>query len=90
LRDKLRVGASLVVGDRYTTASYGRAIREGCKRARVPRWAANQLRHAALTEVRATFDLDTAQDLGGHKQPTTTGRYAKPTGAGEKAARRLG
>lgn len=36
----------------YDTQSYGRAIADGCKKAGVPHWAPNRLRHSAATRIK--------------------------------------
>jgi integrase len=54
-----------------------RAIKKGCERAMVPRWAPNQLRHAAATEIREKFSLEDAQIFLGHEKADTTERYAE-------------
>ena len=40
-------------GDRYTVASYRRAIQAACHQAGVARWHPHQLRHAGGTEIRS-------------------------------------
>lgn len=61
---------------RYTTGSYGRAIKRAAKAAGVPPWNANQLRHAAGTEIRSKFGLEGARAVLGHTDPRTTMIYA--------------
>src|SRR5262249_44292241 len=39
-------------GDCYTVQSYERAIAMACRKAGVPHWSPNQLRHAKATELR--------------------------------------
>jgi len=51
----IRRGESRTPGDAYTTQSYGRALAKAAKRAGVPRWAPNQLRHARATELRTRY-----------------------------------
>ncbi len=65
-------------GDRYTTAAYGNRISEVCKRHGIPIWSPNQLRHAAASQVRRNFDLDSARAVLGHQrgQEETTLIYA--------------
>ena len=55
------------LGDRYTTDSYCRAIRRGCKAASVPRWTPLQLRHTAATALRREYGIDVAQTILGHQ-----------------------
>ena len=65
------------LGDRYSTRSYGHAIGYGCKRAGVPVWGPNRLRHNAATTFRKEFGLDTARAVLGHSDVGTTTIYAE-------------
>ena len=56
---------------------YGNTIASACKKAGIPRWAPNQLRHAAGTEIREKFGLEYAQAALGHANAQTTQIYAK-------------
>jgi integrase len=58
---------------------YGAAIADACKKAGIPRWSPNQLRHAAGTEIRDKFGLDYAQAALGHAHAQITQIYAKAT-----------
>jgi integrase len=64
-------------GKQYTTSSYNRAINKACKKAGVPPWHPNQLRHTKLTEIREDYSPDCAQAVGGHSSVKTTEIYAK-------------
>jgi integrase len=80
-------------GQRYTVASYGRAIEGACKKADaaahqkdpkipadqvvVPHWHPNQLRHAKATEIRREAGLDAARVVLGHRSPAITEVYAE-------------
>jgi site-specific recombinase XerD len=64
---------------------YIRAIAAACKKAGVPVWTPNQLRHADGTEVREKFGLEYAQAVLGHSSAKTTEIYAKASF--EKAAK---
>ena len=64
---------------------YGNAIATACKKAGVPKWTPNQLRHAGGTEVRNKFGLDYAQAVLGHSSAKMTEIYAKASF--EKAAK---
>jgi integrase len=64
-------------GEKYTTASYGRAVARACLGAGVPHWHPNQLRHAYATEVRRRFGLEAAQVLLGHARADVTQVYAE-------------
>lgn len=79
--------------DQYVTASYGRAIARACDLAFLPpdgmaesdvkawqaanRWAPNQLRHTAATEIRRRFGLEAAQVILGHAEAKITEIYAE-------------
>ena len=64
---------------------YASQIALACKKAGVPVWTPNQLRHRGGTEVREKFGLDAAQVILGHSNASTTEIYAKLSF--EKAAR---
>jgi integrase len=64
-------------GVRYNKDSYRSAIRRACRKAGVPVWHPNQLRHNAATEVRAKFGLDAAQAVLGHAKADVTQVYAE-------------
>jgi integrase len=64
-------------GDHYTTQSYARAIARGCKKAGVPHWAPNQLRHTAATEIRKRYGLEAVQSVLGHAHAKTSEIYAE-------------
>ncbi len=66
-----------VIGERYTTDSYRRAIQRACDQAKVPRWHPNQLRHNAGTNIRREFGLEAAQVMLGHAEIDTTQIYAE-------------
>jgi integrase len=61
----------------YTADSYGTAVGRACKRAGVPHWSPNQLRHLFATVVRAGFGLEAAQVLLGHEKCDITQVYAE-------------
>jgi integrase len=64
-------------GNRYSTSSYDRAVRQACLKANVPRWHPNQLRHTKATELRREAGLDAARVVLGHKSPQITEVYAE-------------
>jgi integrase len=71
--------------------SYATAIRRAAKKANVPHWFPNQLRHASGTTVRDEFGLEHAQLFLGHATADVTQVYAKANA--EKAievARKIG
>lgn len=78
-------------GECYNAASLRRAIHRACDKAGVERWAPNQLRHAAATEVRAKFGLEAAQTILGHSTARMSEHYAEQNlAAGAEVARAIG
>jgi integrase len=76
-RDRSKPDAIRTPGDQYTKASYNRAVNRACKKAGVPQWTVNQLRHSSGTEVRNKYGLDAAQAVLGHANASTTEIYAE-------------
>jgi integrase len=74
---RIRHARSRRPGEHYTVTSYDRAIANACRRAGVPPWAPNQLRHTKATEVRREAGLDAARALLGHRSTATTGVYTE-------------
>ncbi len=58
-------------GKPFSTADYGNAIARACRRAGVPRFGPNRLRHTAATEAAERFDPATAAALLGHSPGST-------------------
>jgi integrase len=80
-RDRRKRNPKRVLGDRYNARSYGHAIAKACDKAGVPRWAPNQLRHAAASKLRKQFGLDVTRACLGHSTPVVTEVYAELDGA---------
>lgn len=76
-RDRSKRNARRLPGERYDRTAYLNAIRRACRKADVPYWTPNQLRHSASTLLRNRFDLETAQVVLGHRKPDTTLLYAE-------------
>jgi integrase len=64
-------------GDRYTPDSLRQAVVNACRRAGVPDWHPNQLRHNAATRLRREFGLDVARAVLGHSSTAVTEVYAE-------------
>lgn len=81
-----------IVGAHYTVDSFRRAIDEGCKKANVPSWSPNQLRHNAATHLREEFGIDVAGTILGHSiASSVTAIYAENSAEKAMAAiRRIG
>jgi integrase len=60
-----------------TRAALRRSIHRGCKRAGIPNWHPNQIRHTVGTEVRSEYGLEAAQVLLGHSHADVTQSYAE-------------
>lgn len=76
-RNRRRPSPRRSPGESYDTRSYNRAIARACKRAGLPKWAPNQLRHAAATETRRKYGLEAAQALLGQRRIEVTQIYAQ-------------
>lgn len=84
----VRFAAGRTPGTRYTTASYGKAIAAGCRRAGVTPWHPHQLRHNAATRLRAEFGPDTTRAILGQRSLQATQIYAELSE--DKAAEAMG
>ncbi len=81
-----------VLGDRYTTASYRKAMERACLRAKVEVFTPHQLRHLAATRIRAEFGVDVARAMLGHSLAAVTEVYSREVdrGLAERAAAAMG
>jgi len=88
-------------GERYTTASYRRAIQRAVDRInrqqkkqgqpQLERWSPNRLRHTAATEIRRQFGLEAAQVALGHSSADVSQIYAeRDLTLAQEIARRVG
>lgn len=64
-------------GDEYDTRAVGHAITRACVRAKIQPWTPHQLRHAALSRIRAEHGLEAAASVGGHWSLSVTEGYTK-------------
>jgi integrase len=77
-RDRKRRGRrARVWADRYEVTVYYHAIARGCRKAGVPAWGPNRLRHNFATAIRRDAGLEVAQVVLGHASPDTTLIYAE-------------
>jgi integrase len=76
-RDRRSRRPRRVPAERYSVATYGRAIARACERAGVPHWHPHQLRHTKATEIRREAGLDAARAVLGHRTPAVTEVYAE-------------
>jgi integrase len=70
----------------YSTGTYDRAVLRGCRKAGVPPWSPNQLRHSAATRFRERFGLERTRELLGHQQTATSELYAEKSRRNAAAA----
>jgi integrase len=63
-------------GDHYTARVYARAIMRACRKAGVPEWGPNRLRHSRATELRG-YGLDMVKTILGHSKVETSQVYAE-------------
>jgi integrase len=64
-------------GGLYSKAGYEGAIARACRRAGVPPWGPNRLRHNCATRVRRLYGLDGAAAVLGHKLGLVSEVYAE-------------
>lgn len=64
-------------GDRYDNCSYRHAIHRACKKAKIPLWSPNRLRHSRATDLRRRFGIEAAQTVLGHAELEVTQVYAE-------------
>lgn len=61
----------------FFTADYlDYSVRRACRRAGIPGWTPNQLRHVVATKVQSQYSLDAARAILGHSSAQMTTRYA--------------
>ena len=65
------------IGDKYTVASYRRAIHRACEKAGINKWSPHQLRHNAATIIRKEYGIEAAQVILGHARADVTQIYAE-------------
>lgn len=64
-------------GGQYTKSSYEYAIVRGCRKAKVPRWGPNRLRHNCATKVRKRYGIEATAAVLGHRLGVITEVYAE-------------
>jgi len=64
-------------GTFYTVIGYTKAIHGAARKAGVPIWGANRLRHAAATAIREEENLEAASAILGHRSMSMTENYAE-------------
>ena len=61
--------------EQYGSDAYNMAIERACRKAGVPKWFPNQLRHNAGTDTAARFSIEEAKEFLGHASSKTTEQY---------------
>jgi integrase len=64
-------------GEMYSTRSYGNCVTKACRKAGVPPFRCNRIRHTYATRVRREYGLEAAQVTLGHSTAKTTEIYAE-------------
>ena len=64
-------------GRQYAKSSYENAIRRACKKAKIPHWAPNQLRHSCATRVRRQYGIEGAAAVLGNSLGMVAEVYAE-------------
>lgn len=62
-------------GQKYSTASYRRAIHRACDVAEIDRWSPNRIRKTCAVKVRKLKGLEACQAVLGHMSRSTTERF---------------
>lgn len=75
--DRSKPNPQRLPGEQYTKDSYRRAIQRAAEKAGIQRWFPNQLRHTALTAIRAKEGVEAAQVMASHKNIQVTEIYAE-------------
>jgi integrase len=77
--------------ERYDVGSYRKAIQRACRRAGMPVWSPNQLRHSRLSDLRRRYGLEAAKACAGQREITVTQHYAEQDrGLAYKAMQEVG
>ncbi len=76
-KERARRNPRRKLNEMYSVSAYRQAIARGCKKAGIPGWAPNRLRHSAACRIANKVDLLAASYILGHSSTTTTQIYAK-------------
>ena len=76
-RTKFNLRSLRRISNRYTTKTYQHAVYKACRRAGVPSWGPNRLRHNAATSLREQFGIEVARVILGHTSAAMTEVYAE-------------
>jgi integrase len=83
--------ASRYAGERYSTLSYGNAVSNACRKAGIPPFRPNRIRHTAAMENRQKFGIEAARVTLGHSNLNMTEVYAEADFTlASKVAREIG
>ncbi len=64
-------------GQRYSSLTYGQAVRRAAQKAEVATWSPHRIRHTFATEVRKSFGLEAVQVCLGHSKAAVSEIYAE-------------
>lgn len=70
-------GTNRQPGERYNEHAFRNVIHRACRKAKIPEWSPNQLRHTFATMTRREAGIDVARVLLGHATLQTTEIYAE-------------
>jgi integrase len=76
-RDRRKPGRPRKLAAYYSVRAYHSAIDRACRKAGVPSWGPNRLRHNFATRLRREYGLDVARVILGHSSPVVTEVYAE-------------
>jgi integrase len=76
-RDRRKAKPKRRPRDFYTNLAYLTAVRRACRKAGVPHWHPNQLRHNFASLTRRQYGLEAAQVVLGHSRADVTQVYAE-------------
>jgi integrase len=76
-QNQRKANPKLVPATEYNPHTYAHAVRVAARKAGVPHWHPNQLRHLFATEVRKAHGLEAAQVSLGHSRADITQVYAE-------------
>jgi integrase len=78
------------MGDHFTSNIYQKAILRACRKAQLPKWSPNQLRHSVGTWVETEYGREDARCVLGHTTPQTTAIYAESVERAAKVVAKMG
>jgi integrase len=86
----LKNRGSRAMGDHFNSNIYQKAILRACRKAQLPKWSPNQLRHSVGTWVETEYGREDARCVLGHTTPQTTAIYAESVERAAKVVAKMG